>query len=119
VNRVDLNCNSPSISTANLDRREREPRKSWLRSWVPTPPSPFLTVIELRYWIELVLSSCRTKPASNILDISDRKKFLMRCCPILLDFTSLSLLSYDVQRIRLYSILMSILLCCYEQLMVA
>ncbi|MGH9927143.1 MAG: hypothetical protein ACRD5B_17390, partial [Nitrososphaeraceae archaeon] len=36
---------------------------SLLRSWVPLPPSPFLPVIELRHYFELVLGSCPTKPA--------------------------------------------------------
>jgi hypothetical protein len=33
----DLNCNSPSISIAKLDRKEREHRKSWLRPGVQNP----------------------------------------------------------------------------------
>jgi hypothetical protein len=33
-----------------------------LRSWVQIPPGPFLTMRELRYYIELLFSSCRTKP---------------------------------------------------------
>ena len=33
-----------------------------LRSWVQIPPGPLLTVLELRYYFELVLGSCRTIP---------------------------------------------------------
>jgi hypothetical protein len=50
------------------------------------------------------------KPFLNALNKSDRKKFLMRCHLTFLDFTSLSLLLYAVQPVRLYPILMSILL---------
>jgi hypothetical protein len=36
-----------------------------LRSWIQLlPPGPFLPVIELRHYIELVLSNCRTNPAA-------------------------------------------------------
>jgi hypothetical protein len=39
-----------------------------LRSWLPLPPAPFLTMRELRYKIELVLGRCRTEsPASQLV----------------------------------------------------
>jgi hypothetical protein len=55
------------------------------------------------------------KPFRNGLGKPDRKKFLMRCLAFL-DFTSLSLLSYAVQPVRLYLILMSILLHHFKEL---
>ena len=54
------------------------------------------------------------KPFRNSFDKSDRKKFLMRCC--LTSLSSICRRSYAVLPIRLYPILMSILLYCYEQL---
>jgi hypothetical protein len=32
-----------------------------LRSWVPLPPGPFLSVMKLRYYFELDFNNCRTK----------------------------------------------------------
>ena len=36
-----------------------------LRSWVPLPPSPFLPVVQLRYYFEFYLDNCSTKPPTN------------------------------------------------------
>jgi hypothetical protein len=36
----------------------------WLGSWVQIPPGPFLSVVQIRYYLELVLSSCRTNSAA-------------------------------------------------------
>ncbi|MDQ3851882.1 MAG: hypothetical protein M3299_03495, partial [Thermoproteota archaeon] len=33
-----------------------------LRSWVQIPPGPLFPVVQLRYWIEIVLGNCPTKP---------------------------------------------------------
>ena len=38
----------------------------WLRSWVQLPPGPFLSVLEIRYWIELDFDNCRTKTVAII-----------------------------------------------------
>ena len=39
-------------------------KKSGLRSWVPLPPGPFLSVVQLRYYFEIVLGHCRTNSAA-------------------------------------------------------
>ena len=36
-------------------------RPSLLRSWVQLPPGPFLSVVQLRYYFELISWRCRTK----------------------------------------------------------
>ena len=35
-----------------------------MRSWVPLPPSPFLSVVQLRYYFEFNLDNCRTNSAA-------------------------------------------------------
>jgi hypothetical protein len=40
-----------------------------LRSWVQIPPGPFLPVVQLRYWFEIVFDNCRTN--STAMHIED------------------------------------------------
>jgi hypothetical protein len=40
---------------------EWENKTCWLRSWVQLPPGPFLSVLEIRYYFELILGSCQIK----------------------------------------------------------
>jgi hypothetical protein len=63
--------------------------------------------------IALAMEEAEWKPFRNALDKSDRKKF-----DEMFDIPRLyiSACSYAVQPVRLYPILMSILLYCYEQL---
>ena len=35
-----------------------------MRSWVPLPPGPFLSVVQLRYYFEFNLDNCRTNSAA-------------------------------------------------------
>jgi hypothetical protein len=53
------------LAVAPLDNRYSNPEKGTdeLRSWVQIPPGPFLSVRELRYWIEVVFNNCRIKPS--------------------------------------------------------
>jgi hypothetical protein len=49
----DLNSICFVLMASLLDRYDS---KNWLRSWVQIPPGPFLSVRELRYYLELVFS---------------------------------------------------------------
>jgi hypothetical protein len=51
--------------------------------------------------IALAMEKKEWKPSRDALDKSDRKKFLIRWCLIFLGFTSLILLPYAVQYVRL------------------
>jgi hypothetical protein len=40
---------------------DRHGLRKQLRSWVQIPPGPFLSVVQLRYYFELMLGDCETK----------------------------------------------------------
>jgi hypothetical protein len=68
-----------------------------LRSWVQIPPGPFLSVVQLRYWIEFILDYWRTNSAA--MPPSYRKKFFdgeMEFSTIRLYISQRAFLSYSV-----------------------
>jgi hypothetical protein len=42
-----------------------------LRSWVQIPPGPFLSVLEIRYYFEIVFGYCRTNSAA--MPLTDKR----------------------------------------------
>ena len=40
-----------------------------LRSWVQIPPGPSLSVVQLRYWFEIVLRSCGQKSIEMVMEL--------------------------------------------------
>ena len=48
-----------------------------MRSWVPLPPGPFLSVVQLRYYFEFNLDNCRTILPSIV---KQRPPYAVRNC---------------------------------------
>jgi hypothetical protein len=45
-----------SNTAAPLDKDRSPFLESWLRSWVQLPPGPYFPVVQLRHFLELVLT---------------------------------------------------------------
>src|SRR5215212_3897173 len=86
-----------------------------LWSWVQLPPGPFLSTRDLRYYFEFNFNNCRTKS----LAVPWTDKIERRDDDMLFDTPRLyiSPCPYAVPPLMLHPILLiSILLCCHEQL---
>ena len=60
-----------SIFNISIYTDDKEQRLgSRLRSWVQIPPGPLLSVVQVRYWFELILNTWRTNSAAIGISIS-------------------------------------------------